>query len=109
MGISTYQEYVKKYGEENAKYLMETLGTMKHYNKLAYIETHVGNFQHYKDNVKKDADERGWEYEEIQGSLDLFMQMVNGEWNDNDFLVIHPGHTGKPSNDESIIKSTLDE
>ncbi len=38
MGISTYQEYVEKYGEENARYLMETLGTMKHYNKLAHID-----------------------------------------------------------------------
>ncbi len=37
MGISTYQEYVEKYGEDNAKYLMETLGSMAHYNKLAYI------------------------------------------------------------------------
>ena len=42
MGIRSYEEYVKEYGEETAKYLMETLGAMKHYTKLAYIDTGVG-------------------------------------------------------------------
>jgi hypothetical protein len=105
MGISTYQEYVEKYGEDNAKYLMETLGSMAHYDKLAYIDTGVGNFQHYKNDVKKTATEKGWKYEEVQGNIDLLLRLLNGEWDDNDFLVIFPGSTGEPSHDESIIKS----
>jgi hypothetical protein len=105
MGISTYQEYVEKYGEDNAKYLMEILGSMAHYNKLAYIDTDVGNFQHYKNDVKKTAAEKGWKYEEVQGNIDLLLRLLNGEWDDNDFLVISPGSTSEPSHDESIIKS----
>jgi hypothetical protein len=105
MGISSYQEYVKKYGEENAKYLMETLGMMSHYNKLAYIDTPGGDFQNYKDNVKKNAIEKGWKYEEIEGNIDLLLRLLNGQWDDNDFLIIPSGYTSEPSYDESIIKS----
>jgi hypothetical protein len=34
-----YLEYVEKYGEDNAKYLMEVLGAWReHYNRAAYID-----------------------------------------------------------------------
>ncbi|MHC4255436.1 MAG: DUF1638 domain-containing protein [Planctomycetota bacterium] len=67
MGMGTYEEYLEKYGEDKAKYLMEVLNdALKNYNKLAYIDTHVGDFEHYKNQVKKDAQERGWEYEELK-------------------------------------------
>jgi len=106
MGMRTYQEYVEKYGEENAKYLIETLGDwMKYYTKLAYIDTEVGDFQAYKDQTKKDAVERGWSFEEIHGSLDLLLRMVNGQWDKEDFLVLRPGDKIQPSNNEEIIKS----
>jgi hypothetical protein len=105
IGIGSYQEYVDKYGEENAKYLMETLGMMKNYDKLAYIDTHVGDFQDYKKQVQSEASDKGWKYEEIQGSIELLLRLVNGEWNDSDFLVIPPGCTSQPSYDDNIIKS----
>ncbi len=69
MGISTYQEYVEKYGEDNAKYLMETLGSMAHYDKLAYIDTGVGNFQHYKNDVKKLRRKKDGNMRRFKGTL----------------------------------------
>ncbi len=41
--LQTYEEWVAKYGEENARYLQEQLGELtRNYGKLAYIRTHTG-------------------------------------------------------------------
>lgn len=104
MGMSNYDEYVKLYGEDNAKFLMETLeGGLKHYTKFTYIDTGVGDFPEYKEEVKAEAAERGWEYEEYQGNTELFALMLAGDWNDNDFLVIPPGEKIKPTYGDDII------
>jgi hypothetical protein len=100
----TYQEYVTLYGEENAKYLMETLGdTMKNYKKLAYIDTHVGDFAEYKNQTRKDAQEKGWEYEELSGDVNLLSRLLNGEWDKKEFLIVEPSCTLKPTYDDEII------
>ena len=105
MGIRSYEEYRKQYGEETAKYLMETLGQMKHYTKLAYIDTHVGDSADHKASARKRAADKGWEYEEISGSTNLLMRLLNGEWEDDSFTVIPPGQTTAPSYDECILKA----
>lgn len=100
----TYQEYVEKYGEENARYLMEMFGDLlKNYHRLAYIDCGIGNFQQYKDHSQREAQKRNWEYEEIQGNLGLLMRLVNGEWDKQDFLVVPPHKTIQPSYDAGII------
>ncbi len=100
----TYQEYVKKYGEENARYLMEIFGDLlKNYHRLAYIDCGFGNFQMHKNYSQQEAKTRNWEYEEILGNLDLLMRMVNGDWDSQDFLVIPPHHTIRPSYDRGVI------
>lgn len=105
MGMLQYEEYVKLYGEDNAKYLMETLeeGSLKHYTKLTYIDTGVGDFSEYKKAMKEDAAERGWEYEEYLGNMDLIEKMFEGYWDDNDFIVLKPGEKVKPTYDDEII------
>lgn len=100
----TYQEYVEKYGEENARYLMEMFGDLlKNYHRLAYIDCGIGDFQHYKNISREEAQKRSWEYEEIPGNVDLLLRLVNGEWDPHDFLVIPPHQTIRPSYDGGII------
>ena len=106
MGMEEYNDYVEKYGEENAKYLIDMFeGGLKHYTKLTYINTGVADFQEYKDDEKADAVARGWEFEEYQGDTNIFMRMFNGEWDDNDFLVVPAGKKVKPSYDNEIISN----
>ncbi|MDD5673802.1 MAG: DUF1638 domain-containing protein [Chitinivibrionales bacterium] len=101
----TYQEYVQTYGEENARYLMETMNDwLKNYKKLAYIDTHVGDFVHYKQLTKQQAQEKGWEYEELKGDVGLLQRLLDGDWNDKDFLIIPPGKSPSPSYNESVIR-----
>ena len=41
---ATYEEYVEKYGEDNAAYLMEALGAWRsHYDRAAYVDMGVAH------------------------------------------------------------------
>ena len=105
LGIKSYEQYVEEYGEENAKYIIETLGAgIGNYSKLAFIDTKVGQTEHYKEQVKADAEKRGWQYEELCGSTTILLRMMNGEWDENVFLVVKSGKTIAPAYDDEIIK-----
>jgi hypothetical protein len=102
----TYQQYVDKYGEETAKYLMDTLGNwLENYTKYSYIDTTTGNFNHYKKLTKSQADKKDWDYEELDGTTDLFMNLLDGYWDEEEFLIVPPNKTIKPSYDDQIIKT----
>lgn len=106
MGMMTYQEYVEKYGEENAKYIWDIMGGgLKNYSKLLYIDTNIVNFISLNDKLKKFASDEGWEYAELKGSTNLLLLMMDGKWEESNFLVIKPGSSVEPSYDLDIIKS----
>jgi hypothetical protein len=106
MGVRSYEEYVEQYGEETAQYLMETLGQMRHYTTLAYIDTQVGDFPAYKEHARKRAEEAGWVYDELTGDTGLILRMMNGEWDEASFVVIQPGSAAAASFDESIFRTS---
>ena len=106
LGIKGYDYYVQKYGEDNAKYIIETLGAgIENYSKFAFIDTQVCETARYRAQVKSDADEKGWEYEELCGSTAILLKMMNGEWDEDVFLVLDPGKAIEPSHRDDIIKS----
>ncbi len=105
LGISCdYQEYVAKYGEENARYLMEMLGDwLKHYNRLAYIDTGFGEFRHYQEATQREAQTRGWEYELLLGNTLLLQRLLDGDWTPEDFLVAPPHIPICAAYDDAIV------
>jgi hypothetical protein len=47
-----------------------------------------------------------WNYDELKGDPALFQKLVDGEWNDEDFLVVQPGRkTAADVNNPGIIKA----
>lgn len=105
LGINrTYEQYVAKFGENNARYLMEMLGDwVKNYSRLAYIDTQVGDFAHYNEQTRAEAERRQWEFEELSGSTVLLQRLLDGDWDNGDFLVIPPGQMPKPTYGDDII------
>jgi len=105
MGLKkTYEEYVAQYGEENAKYLMEQMGGWKQsYNTMAFIDMGIGDFLGYEQEAEKEAEENGWELLKLKGDLRLIRRLLDGEWDDEEFLVLQPGESVIASNDERII------
>lgn len=100
---SKYEEYVEKYGQDNAEYLMEVMGAWQsHYNRAAYIDLGVGHGATLEAQTQGEAERRGWRYDRLAGNLTLIRRLLNGEW-DDDFLVVPPGQQVAMSYDENVV------
>ena len=88
----TLKEYQEKYGADNAEYLMEAeQGWMKEYSRATYIDWGLGDSQKYKDFTKECAEFMKWEYDELKGDPGLTQRLVDGLWQNTEFLTIKPG------------------
>ena len=102
---ATYDEYVEKYGQENADYLMEALGEwQQHYSRGAFLETGMAPDDVARERAREETENRGWRFETVLSDLGLLERMLGGEWND-DFLVIQPGETVAQSYGDDVVKA----
>jgi hypothetical protein len=103
----TLKEYIEKFGEDNAKYLMEAeQNWMKEYNWAAYIDWGFANAEQEKRFTKRAAEFLKWKYDEVKGDSGLMQRLVDGRWNDNEFLIVQPGQKiGENLTDSGIIKA----
>jgi Protein of unknown function (DUF1638) len=102
--IHDHAALVEKYGKDNADYLMETMGDwLKNYRRLTLIDTGVGPHEEYRRISRAQAAEKNWVYEEVAGDTSLIRKLLNGDWNEEDFLVLQPGQKIAASNDEGVI------
>ena len=86
-----YNNYVEKYGKDNADYLMEVMGAWSsHYNRAVYIDMGLGDATRVEEQAQGEAQRRGWTFERLQGDIDLVRRLGYGEW-DEDFQVVPPG------------------
>jgi hypothetical protein len=100
----SYKELAAKYGEENAKYLYEQLGdTTRNYSQFTYIEMGVEPDGRFEAEARQRADERGWRFEKIRGEMSLIQRLVDGEWDEEDFLVVRPGQKVAAVYDQKVI------
>jgi hypothetical protein len=106
---ATYLEYVEKYGEDNAAYLMEALGAWKsHYDRAAYVDMGVAHPEAAavaESKAREDAERRGWAFAKLAGELILIRRLIDGDWHEQDMLVIAPGEQLAMSYDEQVIKA----
>jgi len=103
----TYQEYVEKYGEENARYILEALGGWRSaYSRMAYIDMGLEVEDRYAEEAREEARKNDWEFERLQGDWRLLKALLEGEWDDEDFLTLDVGDSIEPSFDDRIVAST---
>ncbi|MBI9018527.1 MAG: DUF1638 domain-containing protein [Phycisphaerae bacterium] len=89
---NTYDEYVKKYGEDNARYIMETMGNWtSQYKELAYIKLGLAIDQKYEQLARQEARQRKLEFRSIEGTMSLLRDFIDGNWDDKRFLTVPPG------------------
>ena len=101
-----YEEYVRKYWVENADLLIETMrGWMQHYSRAAFIDTGLGDNEPYEQVAREKADKEGWIFERLQGNRRLIEMLIRGDWNQDEFLVVPPGHTIQQSFQDGLLKS----
>jgi len=103
----SYEEMVEKYGEDNAKYLQETMGGLgsyrENYTRMVYIDTGLGPREELIEETRRQAEQNGWRLEVMEGSRSLVKRMLWGEWDESDFLVIPPGLTVKACHNGGIV------
>ena len=104
--MQTYEEFLAKYGEDNAKFLWEQLGDRTHnYRGMAYIEMGIEPDDRFERQARQQAAERGWEFEKVAGDMSLLQALVDGPWDEGRFLVVPPGQRIAASFDERIVKA----
>lgn len=97
------EELVRKYGEENADYILETMGDgMANYDRLAFIRMGLACEPAFEAMARREAEDKGWAFEAVAGSLALLRKLIDGVW-DDDVLIVEPGKTIRPSHDDSVI------
>jgi hypothetical protein len=99
-----YEELVAKYGEENARYLAETLGGWEqHYTRGALVEFPFARGLGLEDEVRRICGKHGWAFETVEGDLSLLQDAVDGRWAEDRFLTVPPGEAIRASYDELIM------
>jgi len=89
-------EYRRKYGPDNARYLMELEQRwMNEYNWAVFVDWGLGDTGLYRKFTKDCAEFLGWNYDELKGDPSLMQRMLDGQWNEDEFLVLEPGQTIK--------------
>jgi hypothetical protein len=101
-----YQEYVEKYGEDNARFLIEQESQWHaNYSRAALIDMGIGDIEGYREFVRRLAADHGWEYAEIEGDMSLLKRLADGDWESDDFLRVEPGQRIVESFDELILRA----
>ena len=104
---AVYEEYVQKYGKDNADYLMEVMGAWQsHYQRAAYIDLGIGDGSLVETLAQAEASRRGWAFERMAGDLVLIRRLIQGDWGDGetgDFLILQPGQALSMTYDDNII------
>ena len=82
-----------RYGEDNARAIVEFMSSwQRNYRRAAFIDTGAGARERYASYARAMAEEFGWRYEAIPGSLALLEKMLTAEATSREVLVVPPHH-----------------
>lgn len=105
MGLNwSFEELVQKYGEENARYLLDEMARVtRNYSQFTFIEMGVEPDGSFERRAREEAESRAWKFEKIEGDLSMIQRLVDGLWDEKEFLVVPPGKHIVALYDDGII------
>lgn len=100
-----YQALVEQYGEDDAKYIYEAMhpkldGILQ---PVYYINTPEMPMPDSMEKCRIKADEEGREFKVLEGNLRLLKMLLDGDWPDDEFLILQPGNTVRMTADWDTI------
>jgi len=89
-----YAELVAQYGEEDAKYIWETLhppAVEALDNKAVFIDLPETSSLGFAEKFRAKAEAEGKEYVRLQGDIRMVRDLIHGNWDPSRYLVVEPG------------------
>ncbi|MBN1352227.1 DUF1638 domain-containing protein [candidate division KSB1 bacterium] len=107
-GPKRYQQnlnyYIEKYGQENAAYLMEMeQAWVKNYSRATFIDMDFYDAAALQQFTRECANYLGWEFDMQKGDDRLLTAFLEGDWDDENFLIAEPGQTIIAAYDDRIL------
>ena len=85
-----YDELVEQYGEENAKYVWETLHPPTKQTEVIFIDDPENPIDSFEDEAKDAAEGSNLDFRIIHGNMRLIRKLIHGEWDEEEFQVVPP-------------------
>jgi N-methylhydantoinase A/oxoprolinase/acetone carboxylase beta subunit len=86
-------DIARQHGDQAADQTIQFLNSwQRNYQRAAYIDTDTGKNSAVERYAREMAEEYGWAYEKIQGSLALFEKMLTVTATTDEILVVAPRH-----------------
>lgn len=86
-----FNKLIEKYGEEDALYIWQTMYETKDNDTQIYIRCpEIENEQHI-NNLIEETRKQGKSLEVLEGDSRLIFNLIYGNWDTNEFLVVKPG------------------
>jgi hypothetical protein len=102
---ATRTDYIARFGEENAAYLMEVLGEWRtRYERGVFLDTGLAPADDAERRAREETARRGWRFERMLADLTLVRQLLYGEWGD-DFQILRPGERLEMSHDDGVVRA----
>ena len=93
---------VDKYGEDNGRYIYETL-KRRPYDQHLYVSTGCPAEEEVIEQARQRAQQAGCPLRIVNGGTLLLETLLQGPWDENDFLVTPPGKQVELSYDDRLI------
>jgi len=105
MGLdASFEELVRKYGEDNAKYLLDEMARVtRNYSQFTFIEMGVEPDMSFERRAREEAVRRGWQFRKGPGGPLDDPTVVDGLLDEKEFLVVPPGKRIAALYDNRII------
>jgi len=97
------QSLVARYGEDNGRYVYETL-QRRPYAQHVYVTTGCPDEHELIDRCRQQAQQVGCPLQVVHGTTRLLDALLQGPWDDNDFLVTPPGKQVEVVFDDRLLR-----
>jgi hypothetical protein len=98
-------QYVEKYGQDNADFLMEAEQTwFSNYDRATFVDIGIAVSDQDLAHTRACAKWLGWTYDHQQGDPSLMRDLLTGPWDEQRFIVLEPGESMELSPDEKVVR-----